>query len=285
MEPFRISVADDVLDDLRARLVRSRFTTSSASGWDAGTDPAYLRSLVEYWAHGFDWRAAEARLNAYPQFLHRGQHFVHVRRDSSRPPVLLAHGWPSSFLEMLPLVDLLDVDVVVPSLPGFLFSDLVEGPLTRAAIAESFHTTMTEALGYERYFAFGGDIGGAASPHPVLGDRMHRHLVPSVPGLATEREAADHHGAGRGDADLRVAVRAVPTIHRRACGERRAPVLRARSRRSLPRVRGAAADRRRARRVHAVGRVVGSVALRRSNRARAASCASRSRRRTVSIVS
>lgn len=163
MEPFRISVADDVLDDLRARLVRSRFTTPSASGWDAGTDPAYLRSLVEYWAHGFDWRAAEARLNAYPQFLHRGQHFVHVRRDSSRPPVLLAHGWPSSFLEMLPLVDLLDVDVVVPSLPGFLFSDLVEGPLTRAAIAESFHTTMTEALGYERYFAFGGDIGGAAS--------------------------------------------------------------------------------------------------------------------------
>lgn len=163
MEAFTISVPSDVLDDLRSRLARARFTTPSAPGWDAGTDPAYLRSLVEYWATDFDWRAAEARLNGYPQFLDRGQHFVHVRRDPSRPPVLLAHGWPSSFIEMLPLLDLLDVDVVVPSLPGFLYSELPEGPLTRAAIAEGFHTLMTETLGYERYFAFGGDIGGAAS--------------------------------------------------------------------------------------------------------------------------
>jgi pimeloyl-ACP methyl ester carboxylesterase len=64
---------------------------------------------------------------------------------------------------MLPLADLLDVDVVIPSLPGFLFSELVEGPMTRAAIAEAFHVLMTESLGYERYFLFGGDIGGAAS--------------------------------------------------------------------------------------------------------------------------
>ncbi len=163
MDPFTISVADDVLDDLRSRLTRTRFTTPSAPGWTAGTDPAYLRELVAYWANDFDWRAAEARLNAYPQFRARGQHFVHLRRDASRPPVLLAHGWPSSFLEMLPLADLLDVDVVIPSLPGFLYSDLVDGPLTRAAIAEAFHTLMTDTLGYERYFAFGGDIGGAAS--------------------------------------------------------------------------------------------------------------------------
>ncbi|HKH07600.1 MAG TPA: epoxide hydrolase [Agromyces sp.] len=163
MEAFTISVSPEVLDDLRSRLARTRFTTPSASGWEAGTDPAYLRSLVEYWTTEFDWRAAEARLNAYPQFRDRGQHFVHMRRDSSRPPVLLAHGWPSSFVEMLPLVDLLDVDVVVPSLPGFLYSELPQGPLTRAAIAETFHTLMTETLGYERYFAFGGDIGGAAS--------------------------------------------------------------------------------------------------------------------------
>ena len=163
MESFTIAVPSEVLDDLRFRLTRARYTTPSARGWEAGTDPAYLRSLVEYWARDFDWRAAEARLNAYPQFLDRGQHFVHLRRDASRPPVLLAHGWPSSFLEMLPLADLLDVDVVIPSLPGFLFSELVDGPITRAAIAEAFHTLMTETLGYERYFLFGGDIGGAAS--------------------------------------------------------------------------------------------------------------------------
>jgi pimeloyl-ACP methyl ester carboxylesterase len=163
MDPFTIDVSDEVLDDLRSRLARTRFTTPSAPGWEAGTEPEYLRSLVDYWANDFDWRAAEARLNAYPQFRDGGQHFVHVRRDSTRPPVLLAHGWPSSFVEMLPLADLLDVDVVIPSLPGFLYSELPEGPLTRAAIAECFHTLMTETLGYERYFAFGGDIGGAAS--------------------------------------------------------------------------------------------------------------------------
>jgi pimeloyl-ACP methyl ester carboxylesterase len=162
MDRFTIDLPDDVLDDLRTRLERSRFTERTAPGWEAGTDPDYLRSLVAYWADGFDWRAAEARLNAYPQFLEDGRHFVHVRRDPSRPPVLLAHGWPSSFLEMLPLADLLDVDVVVPSLPGFLYSRLPDGPLTRAAIAEEFHRLMTGTLGYDRYFVFGGDIGGAA---------------------------------------------------------------------------------------------------------------------------
>lgn len=163
MEAFTISVSSAVLDDLRSRLLRTRYTAPSGAGWGAGTDPDYLRSLIEYWANEFDWRTAEARLNSYSQFLDRGQHFVHVRRDSTRPPVLLAHGWPSSFIEMLPLADLLDVDVVIPSLPGFLYSALPDAPLTRAAIAESFHTLMTETLGYDRYFAFGGDIGGAAS--------------------------------------------------------------------------------------------------------------------------
>jgi len=162
MEPFTIAIPDDVLADLRSRLENARFVSPTATGWEAGVDPAYLRSLVEYWAHDFDWRAAEARLNAYPQFIDRGQHFVHVRRNPSRPPVLLTHGWPSSFLELLPLADLLDVDVVIPSLPGFLYSELPTVPLTRAAIAEGFHTLMTDTLGYDRYFAFGGDIGGSS---------------------------------------------------------------------------------------------------------------------------
>jgi len=161
MEPFTINVSDDVLLDLRDRLRRTRFTEPSGTGWDAGTDVAYLRELVDYWANQFDWRAAEARLNAYPQFFSGGQHFVHIKRDSTKPPVLLTHGWPSSFLELLPLADLLDCDVVIPSLPGFLYSSLPEGKLTRAAIAEGFHEIMS-ALGYERYFAFGGDIGGSS---------------------------------------------------------------------------------------------------------------------------
>ncbi len=131
------------------------------TGGPAST-PAYLRSLVAYWAGEFDWRAAETRLNAYPQFIERGQHFVHIRRDPTRPPVLLTHGWPSTFLELLPLADLLDVDVVIPSLPGYLYSDLLDVPATRKNIGESFHVLMYEILGYDRYFAFGGDVGGSA---------------------------------------------------------------------------------------------------------------------------
>lgn len=160
MHEFRIDVPDAVLDDLRSRLARTRFTPPSAHGWEAGVNPDYLRVLVDHWAHRFDWREAERRLNAYPQFRERGTHFVHLRRDPTRPPVLLTHGWPSTFLELLPLADLLDVDVVIPSLPGFLYSQLEQGPATRASFAERFHTLMTETLGYERYFAFGGDIGG-----------------------------------------------------------------------------------------------------------------------------
>jgi pimeloyl-ACP methyl ester carboxylesterase len=183
--PFRIFVADDVLDDLRARLARTRFTAASDSTyWAAGTDPGYLRELVAYWADGFDWRAAEARLNAYPQYTAevagRQVHFVHLRgngaRDAPAPlPLILTHGWPSSFVEMLRAAPLLAdpashgadpadaFDVVIPSLPGFLYSQLPPGPFTRRGTARTWHALMTTSLGYSRFGAFGGDIGGGVT--------------------------------------------------------------------------------------------------------------------------
>jgi pimeloyl-ACP methyl ester carboxylesterase len=171
MGAFTIDIPEERLEDLRERLTRTRSAEPTAGFGEAGVDPGYLRSLMTYWASEFDWRAAEARLNRYPQFVERGMHFVHLRRDRTRPPVLLTHGWPSSFLELLPLADRLDVDVVIPSLPGYLFSSLLDGPMTREAIGESFHVLMREVLGYERYYAFGGDIGGSscgwlATKHP-----------------------------------------------------------------------------------------------------------------------
>ncbi len=201
MQEFRIDVPGAVLDDLRSRLALTRFTTQSAPDWGGGVDPGYLRVLVDHWAHRFDWRAAERRLNAYPQFLERGIHFVHIRRDSTHPPVLLTHGWPSTFLELLPLADLLDVDVVIASLPGFLYSELQDGAATRASFAERFHTLMTETLGYERYFAFGGDIGGATCtwlatmyPDEVAGIHLIHGPFPSSfdePITAAEHEFFD----------------------------------------------------------------------------------------------
>lgn len=195
VSPFRVEVSDDVLADLRDRLRRTRFVTpSDATPWAAGTDPSYLRSLVGHWADGFDWRAAEDRLNRLPHFRAdvAGQriHFVHVRAASGAPalPLVLTHGWPSSFVEMLPLVPLLTdparhggdpadaFDVVIPSLPGFLFSDLPPGrPMTRDAVAETWHTLMTGVLGYPRYGAFGGDIGAGVTTW--LGARHPEHVV------------------------------------------------------------------------------------------------------------
>ncbi|WP_433417833.1 epoxide hydrolase family protein [Microtetraspora malaysiensis] len=184
-KPFQISVSDDVLNDLRARLARTLFTAASdTTYWAAGTDPGYLRELVTYWADGFDWRAAETALNAYPHHIAEiaGQqvHFVHLRGRGAEGapaplPLILTHGWPSSFVEMLRVAELLAdpaghggdpadaFDVVIPSLPGFLYSELPQGPFTRRGVAETWHTLMTETLGYPRFGAFGGDIGGGVT--------------------------------------------------------------------------------------------------------------------------
>lgn len=185
LDRFTIDVPDEVLADLRQRLSRTRFTDpSEVTPWAAGVDPPYLRELLAYWAQEFDWRGREAALNRFPQFLAevggRRVHFLHalgVRRDGEPEPVplILTHGWPSAFTEMLPLIPLLTdpaghggdpadaFDVVVPSLPGFLYSDLPEGPATRARIADMWLELMTKVLGYDRFGAFGGDIGGAVT--------------------------------------------------------------------------------------------------------------------------
>jgi pimeloyl-ACP methyl ester carboxylesterase len=223
-KPFRIFVTDDVLADLRARLARTRFTAASDSAcWAAGTDPGYLRELVAYWADGFDWRAAEARLNACPQYTAevagRLVHFVHLRgagaQDGPAPlPLVLTHGWPSSFVEMLRVAPLLAdpashgadpadaFDVVIPSLPGFLFSQLPAGPFTRRGTAEIWHALMTGCLGYPRFGAFGGDIGGGVTqwlgalyPGEVAGV----HITSAV----TTTDFADQPPTGEEEAYLR----------------------------------------------------------------------------------
>ncbi|MDN3352500.1 epoxide hydrolase family protein [Actinomadura sp. DC4] len=214
VSPFRLDVSDDVLTDLRTRIRRTRFTPASATEpWKAGTDPAYLRSLLNYWADGFDWHKAQDDLNLLPHHLAdvAGQriHFIHVRA-AGRPrlPLILTHGWPSSFVEMLPLVPLLTdparfggdpddaFDVVIPSLPGFLYSDLPAGrPMTRDVTADIWHTLMTEVLGYSAYGAFGGDIGAGVTgwlaaryPESVTGI----HLIhPSMPANVDDPPLSD----------------------------------------------------------------------------------------------
>ena len=191
--PFTVGFGDGELDDLRERLARTRFAPrTAAEPWASGADPDYLRRLVAYWADGFDWRAQERRLNAHPQYLAdvggARLHFVHERgvRPPGGPeplPLVLTHGWPSCFAEILPLVSLLAdpgahgadpadfFDVVVPSLPGFLFSGVpAEGPLTMLRIAELWAELMERGalhlLDPPSQLRLAGVLGSPRSPGP-----------------------------------------------------------------------------------------------------------------------
>jgi epoxide hydrolase len=177
VEGFRIHVEQAVLDDLRARLSRTRFPDQiDGTGWERGVPAGYLRELVDHWMGAYDWRAEEARLNRFDHFRTTvdGQsiHFIHARsaREDALP-LLLTHGWPGSVVEFLDAIPMLTdpaahggragdaFHVVAPSLPGYGFSEP-----TRATgwdprrIALAFAELMGR-LGYPRYAAQGGDWG------------------------------------------------------------------------------------------------------------------------------
>ncbi|HEX6871644.1 MAG TPA: epoxide hydrolase, partial [Micromonosporaceae bacterium] len=192
MIPFRVDVAGEVLADLADRLARTRWPDEAdGADWELGTDLSYLRGLVDYWQDGFDWRQAEARLNLVPQFRttidNQAIHFAHARGHGPSPlPIVLTHGWPSTYAELLPLVPALTdpgthggdpadaFDVVIPSIPGFGFSS----PHTRRGprrVHDVWAALMAE-LGYQRFGACGSDIGARVTsrlgwyhPDRVLG--------------------------------------------------------------------------------------------------------------------
>lgn len=175
VQPFEIHVDQQVLDDLQARLRRTRWPDPAPGpAWSQGTDLDHLRSLVEHWADGFDWRREEARLNRYEHYLAEIDgvrvHFVH--RRTGKPPLVLTHGWPSTFAEMLPLVDRLSdrFDLVVPSLPGYAFSSRPHRTgVDRAYVAGLWHRLM-QGLGYDTYGATGGDFGAGVATFMALTD-------------------------------------------------------------------------------------------------------------------
>lgn len=175
IRPFRIQVPDSPLTDLRDRLARTRWPDAAGEGWEEGPPVEYLRELAEYWRDRFDWRKAEARVNALPNFIASidglAIHFVHWRgRGPSRFPIVLTHGWPGSFLELSGVAERLaeDFDVVVPSLPGYGFSQRPEtGGVNPVRIAELWAKLMS-GLGYERFVAQGGDWGATITTRLAL---------------------------------------------------------------------------------------------------------------------
>ena len=197
VEEFRVRLGADVVDDLRARLGRTRWPEEATTpGWSQGTPLAYAQGLCSYWADGYDFAAAEARLNRHAQFRAvvggLGVHFVHVRSPrADATPLLLTHGWPGSVVEFADVVGPLAdpppgapaFHVVCPSLPGYGFSDKPAGPgWTVHRIADAWAELMTR-LGYARFIAQGHDWGTSVStaiaqqhPDRVIG----LHLVPPL---------------------------------------------------------------------------------------------------------
>jgi pimeloyl-ACP methyl ester carboxylesterase len=218
IRPFRIDVADEVLADLRARLANTRWPDREVvDDWSQGAPLAYVRELAEYWRDGYDWRAREASLNRWDQYVTNLSidglepldiHFVHAR--SPHPdalPLVITHGWPGSIVEFQRVLEPLTrpelhggdpadaFHVIAPSLPGYAFS---AKPTARGCTAEriaELWAALMARLGYDRYVAQGGDWGsvvtslvGATDPSHCAGIHITLSMLTGPQGQATEPE-------------------------------------------------------------------------------------------------
>jgi pimeloyl-ACP methyl ester carboxylesterase len=205
-EPFRVSIPDADLDDLRARLRNTRWPGDAGNADGGyGVQQSWLQDLVRYWAEDYDWRAQEKLINDLPQYRVEIDgtpiHFVHARGKGPNPvPIILSHGWPWTFWDWRKVIGPLtdpaayggdpadSFDVVVPSMPGFGFSTpLTDTGFGARKIAEYWHTLMHDVLGYERYAVGGGDWGSTTSgevahgfPEHVIGAWL---TLPNIPGV------------------------------------------------------------------------------------------------------
>jgi pimeloyl-ACP methyl ester carboxylesterase len=175
IQPFKIAIPQATLDDLRERLARTRWTDEvEGSGWTYGISLSYMKDVVDYWQHTYDWRKHEATLNTFAQFKADvdgvGIHFIHERGKGPNPtPILLIHGFPDSFYRYHKVIERLtdpakfggdpntSFDVVVPSIPGTGFSD--RKTLADDTNADLFAKLMTQVLGYPKFVSAGGDHG------------------------------------------------------------------------------------------------------------------------------
>src|SRR5687768_1430298 len=175
IKPFAINIPQSALDDLQERLARTRWPDDFTNdAWNTGAPTSYLKELTEYWRTGYDWRKHEQALNQLAHFRAEvdgiGIHFIHERGKGPNPtPLLLTHGWPDSFYRFHKVIPMLtdparfggspddSFDVIVPSIPGFGFSD--HKPMSHGAVADLWLELMRDVLGYAQFAAAGGDVG------------------------------------------------------------------------------------------------------------------------------
>jgi microsomal epoxide hydrolase len=203
MRPFRISIPQEHLDDLGRRLAAARWPSEiPGAGWTRGVPLEYLKDLAEYWRTGYDWRAAEARLNRFPQFITEidgaNVHFLHVRSpEPDATPLILTHGWPGSVAEYLDVIELLTdprghggdpadaFHLVIPAPPGFGFSGPAPEPGWNVPRIAGAWVELMRRLGYDKYLAHGTDLGvwisltaAAMDPEHLLGAHVSFLLTP-----------------------------------------------------------------------------------------------------------
>lgn len=213
VDPFVIDVPEADLQDLRDRLSRTRLPDQLPdSGWDYGTNTAYLALLIDYWQNDFDWRAQERMLNTFDQFTTNIDdvdiHFIHQRSTHADAiPLLIVHGWPGSIVEFHKIIgpltqpelyggDARDAfHVIAPSLPGFGFSGKPQVPGYNPERMAHTLASLMQRLGYERYGAQGGDWGGiitrilaARYPERLVG--LHSNFVLANPPADPEARVA-----------------------------------------------------------------------------------------------
>src|SRR3954469_10332829 len=207
IQPFTIQIPQSAVDDLRQRLANTQWPNQlPGAGWSRGVPLEYMKKLADYWRTQYDWRSQEAVLNQFPQFTTEidGQtiHFLHVRSpEANALPLLILHGYPSSFVEYMKIIGPLTdprahggdpadaFHLVIPSIPGHAFSRPLSAPgWNRRRIATAFAELMGR-LGYERYGVQGGDEGafigpemGRVDPAHVVG--VHVNALVQIPSVA-----------------------------------------------------------------------------------------------------
>jgi pimeloyl-ACP methyl ester carboxylesterase len=206
ISPFKINISDERLDVIMTKVNAYDWSQlPDAGGWSSGVGITDLKRLVSYWQTRFDWRKTERCLNELPHFITaiEGEHihFLHVKGNGSKPPLLLLHGWPGSFLEFEAITGQLAADghdVVVPSLPGFAFSKPITGIIGPRRAAELMHALMTMLFSETRYIVQGGDWGAHIAswmaytrPEAMLGVHLNMVSIYAEDAVPTSPEERD----------------------------------------------------------------------------------------------
>jgi len=194
IENFSIKIPEQTIEDLKMRLRRTRWTDEILnSGWNYGADLSYVKEITDYWLNTFDWRHTENEINHYPNYLAEIDgvkvHFLHIKSEKKNAvPLIITHGWPGSFLEMMKLIPILTsskipFDLIIPSIPGFGFSQKINTPGCNVWLIADLWSKLVKELGYKKVVVQGGDFGAGISTalalkHSEIISGLHLNYFP-----------------------------------------------------------------------------------------------------------